>query len=307
MIFSVGDFSQLSYPRSAMKFFQQIPLIAKGGAAKFDLSLEEIALLCGSHNGEKKHVETVKKMLGKMGLSESDLECGPQMPTMSADKNELIKSGQKASPIHNNCSGKHTGFLLLAKLLGVDTKDYINPNHPTQQLIAETCSRFYETQQSETPLGMDGCSAPVFAYTLKQQAIAYLNLINPIGFDDAEKEACETLCKAVTTFPFMIAGSKRYCTELMEVAGERIVGKTGADGVYCLAIPSKKWGIAIKIDDGKMGPQYTVAQALLWQSGLLGESECTHLNKYMIAENRNWAGRNVGEIRINPEINLKIQ
>lgn len=305
-IYSQGDIHQLCYPRSSMKFFQQIPLLALGGAEKFDLSLEEIAILCGSHNGEKQHVETVQKILNKGGFTEEDLECGPQEPTLKKDKIALYKQNIKPSKLHNNCSGKHAGFLLLCKLLNIPNQHYSSPEHKIQKMIADTCSRFYETPLEAFHYGIDGCSAPIFAFTVYKQAVAYLNLIHPMSFSIEEQKACKMLLEAVQKYPFMIAGTNRYCSELMEITGTKVVGKTGADGVYCLGIPDKKLGISIKIDDGKMGPQYTIAQALLNQSGLLSKDESSKLKTYVEQENYNFGGIVCGNTSYNKEINLNL-
>ncbi|MCK9481527.1 MAG: asparaginase [Bacteroidia bacterium] len=307
VVYSLGDIEQVCYPRSSMKFFQHIPFFARGGAEHFGLTLEEVAVICSSHNGENKHIETVRNILSKGGFTEDDLECGPQMPELFKDQESLIKSGVKPGKIHNNCSGKHTGFLLFCKLLGVDHKHYISPEHPIQKIIAETCSRFYETPLLTTAIGIDGCSAPIIAYSVYKQAVAYKNLIHPDGFSIEEQKACELLVKAVTSYPYMIAGSKRYCTELMEVAGDKVVGKTGADGVYCMSIFREGLGCCIKVDDGKMGIQYVIAQALLSDSGLISQEQADKLKRFVQYETKNFGGFVVGEVRANPEVSFSIK
>jgi L-asparaginase II len=131
---------------------------------------------------------------------------------------------------------------------------------------------------------------------LYNQALAYKNLICSEKFNQPElTEACARIVKAVTSFPLMVAGTKRYCTDLMSVTRGRIIGKTGADGVYCLAIPEKKWGIAIKVDDGKMGPQYQIAHQLLKELKLISTSETEQLEKYGNFSIVNFAGNVVGD------------
>jgi L-asparaginase II len=306
ILFQLGDTEQLCYPRSALKFFQQIPLLVKGGVAEFQLTTKEVAILCGSHNGEEIHTSTVLNILEKAGFSEDDLLCGPQMPTLKKDQMALIQSGKKPGKIHNNCSGKHAGFLLLCKLMGVNHDDYIHPEHPIQAEIKSICEAFFEQQISGDLIGIDGCSAPIFAFTMYQQALAYMKLVHPNEFDTATAEACHTLVNAVQQHPMMIAGTQRYCSELMKTSQTGIIGKTGADGVYCLGIPTQKWGISIKIDDGKMGPQYNVAQALLALNGLLSEDEMNALYDFMEVENKNFGGLTVGHTSINRDINLTI-
>ena len=306
IIYSEGDSQQLCYPRSALKFFQQIPLLSKNAQEEFNLTLEEIAILVGSHNGEEKHVETVLNILNKGGFTENDLECGPQMPSLKKDAIAMYQKGEKARKIHNNCSGKHAGFLLLCKLLKLNHKNYINPEHPVQKIIAETCARYHEYPLDKMQTGIDGCSAPIFAFPVYNQALAYKNLVWAKHFPENEQAACKLISEAVTSYPFMVAGSSRYCTELMETTGKKIIGKTGADGVYCLAIPEHKLGICIKIDDGKMGPQYLVAQNLLYKSGLLTDEENSKLSHYAVQEQKNFGKSTTGILDVNPEISLTI-
>jgi L-asparaginase II len=296
VVYSQGDITQLAYPRSAMKFFQQLPLIIRKGVEEFGLNEEEIAVLCGSHNGEAQHVELVKGILEKGGFSESDLLCGSQQPTLGKDKTKLILEGKKAGPLTNNCSGKHAGFLLLSKLMGVSHENYIHPSHPIQQEIAKYLSLFYEVPIEEMPIGVDGCSAPIMAFTVKQQAIAYKNLVAPSAFEKPVQQACEQIVQAVLAHPFMIAGTGRYCTELMQKANGQFIGKTGADGVFCMGHIAQKLGLAIKIDDGKMGPQYTVAQAFVEANQWIAPQDAAMLHHYVKAEQKNFAGNQTGPL-----------
>src|SRR5688500_16006935 len=142
VIYSEGDVHQLCYPRSAMKFLQVIPLIEHAGMEQFKFTLEEIAVMCGSHSGQAEHLQVVSSILSKVGLDKTALHCGPQYPTSKKDTDALIKKGELPHDIHNNCSGKHAGMLAMCVLKGWQTKDYINPQHPLQQLILETCSAF---------------------------------------------------------------------------------------------------------------------------------------------------------------------
>lgn len=305
VVLSVGNVEQIAYPRSAMKFFQQLPLLVRGGKEKFGISQEEMAVLCGSHNGEQRHIEVVKQLLAKGGYSEKDLMCGAQQPTLGKDKVALIKADSKPSPLHNNCSGKHAGFLLLCKLMGCDPVNYISPNHPIQREIAQYVSLFYEVPLEEMKVGVDGCSAPIMAFSVRQMAVAYKNLVHPVSFNDKVQNACKELLDAVNVYPNMIAGTGRYCTELLEESKGAFVGKTGADGVFCLGHKAQKLGVAIKIDDGKMGPQYTVAQAFVEQNQWIKESQSEKLHKYVSAEQINFAGNVTGLQTIPLDVNLQ--
>ena len=163
------------------------------------------------------------------------------------------------------------------------------------QQIKNITAMFYEMDEANLALGVDGCSAPIFGMPLINQALAYKNLVSPMPWKDSKlTDVCNRIVQAVTKYPRLVAGSKRYCTDLMEVTEGRIVGKTGADGVYCLAIPQKKWGIAIKIDDGKMGPQYQVAQEILTKLNLITPEEAKQLASHWHCKNTNFAGNHVG-------------
>jgi len=293
VIYSVGDIQQIAYPRSAMKYFQHLPLLVSGAFEKLNLTLEDLAIMCGSHNGEKIHEDLVSKILGNLNLGEVDLQCGAQAPTLKKDLYALIKADKNPTQLNNNCSGKHAGFLAWCKAHSEDTKSYLSVSHPLQLEIKKYVSQFYEVAEDELLLAVDGCSAPTYGMSIYKQAIAFKNLISN-QYNEQLNEACKKIVSAVTNFPEMVAGSQRYCTDLMKVTKGRIVGKTGADGVYCLSIPEKNWGIAIKIDDGKMGPQYQVAQELLLKLNLISQDEADQLNPYREFDIKNFAGNKVG-------------
>ncbi len=296
IVFSKGDVKQVCYPRSAMKFFQHIPLITSGIFDSYGFTNEQLAVMCGSHNGEAAHTEVVNTILETIKLNESNLKCGAQPPSLKKDYHQLIRDNKEPQPIHNNCSGKHAGFLAWSSFNNQDLDSYLSPQHPLQQEIRNVVAQFYELSPDQLLLGMDGCSAPTFAMPVFNQAVAFKNLVSaPSHFDDKTKDAAKRIVSAVTQFPEMVAGTQRYCTDLMRITQGRIVGKTGADGVYCISIPEKKWGIAIKIDDGKMGPQYQVAQELLEKLGLITQEEVAELDKYREFEMKNFAGNITGK------------
>jgi len=295
ILWSQGDISQVSFPRSALKYFQHIPFLLSGGFDSFGFSDKELAIMCASHNGEDMHLEAVDVVLDRIKLDVTSLKCGPQQPTRKSDFVSLIKANKEPSCMHNNCSGKHAGFLAHCAFNQLDTIDYLSVEHPLHQDIKRITALFYEINEDELAIGTDGCSAPIFGMPLYNQAIAYKNLVTDMPWkDEAMASACDRIVQSVTNYPDLIAGTKRYCTDLMKVTNGRIVGKTGADGIYCLAVPHLNWGIAIKIDDGKMGPQYQVAQEILIQLGLLTNIEAEQLKVHWHCDNRNFAGNYVG-------------
>ena len=301
-VFSIGDSQQLCYPRSTMKLFQHLPFLQSKEFEQVNISSSQLAVMCGSHNGEIQHQKEAESILKLAGLEVNQLQCGGQIPELVKDRIELYKSGEKPNHLHNNCSGKHAGFLLYCKLKGWPLDNYLDPEHPLQKEIKQVVSDIYEFPVNQLALGKDGCSAPVYAMPLYHQALSYKNLVRPDKHNIVYKKSLETIVEACTQHPFMVAGNKRYCTQLMEVAGEQVVAKTGADGVYCLGLRKKGWGVAIKIDDGAMGPQYMVAQHLLEKFINLSSEACEKLKNYHTEEKYNFSKKHVGKLSVSSDL-----
>ena len=302
VIFSAGDIHQVCFPRSALKLFQILPLLESGAVEKFGFTLEEIAIMCGSHNGEKEHVAVVNSILKKTGLAKSKLHCGPQYPTLNEDKNHMIKKGIEPEDIHNNCSGKHSGFLAYCVFYGLDIDSYYKPSHPLQQAIKKVTAEMHEYPETQMNTAMDGCTAPIFSIPVFNQAIGYKNLTSPEKFGEQRTKSCNTVIEAVTKYPFMVAGHKRYCTEMMKICGNRIIGKTGADGVYSLGFINEKIGCTIKIDDGLLGPQYSVAQEIIEKTGIFTKEQLSPLYHYIESPIVNWNKYTTGVQKVNEEV-----
>jgi L-asparaginase II len=299
IVFSLGDVTQVCYPRSAMKLLQVIPFIVDGGIEKFGITLEEIAIMCGSHNGEPEHLRVVNSILQKIGLTKDALNCGPQYPSSKRDANALIKADEKPQHIHNNCSGKHAGMLAACVLNGWPIENYIHPDHPLQQRILDICSLMYEYHKEKMITALDGCSAPIFSVPVYNQALAFKNLVSNAQFDKNIQQACNIIIEAVSTYPFMVAGTGRYCTDMMHITTPKILGKTGAEGVFCMTFTEQQLGVCIKIDDGKMLPQYNVAQALVEASGVFTKEQLSPLHKYAEEELENFNKLVTGTIKVN--------
>lgn len=302
VLFSKGNIHQVCYPRSAMKFLQPIPLLESGAVERFGFTLEEIAVMCGSHNAESMHLDVVTSILHKIGLTASDLKCGAHYPMQPNDIATLYREDKKPTDLHNNCSGKHAGFLAYCVHFGYDTKDYLHPNHPLQRAIKQVCSEMYEVSEDSMLLAIDGCSAPVYSVSVYHQAIGYKNLAASSLFGERRKMACDLIIEAVKSFPAMVAGTARYCTDMMQVCGDEIVGKTGAEGVYCMSLYRKKIGVCIKIDDGKMLPQYNVAQAFIESTNLFSEEKISSLHHYLQEDINNWNQYTTGYISAVPNL-----
>ena len=296
VIFSKGNVEQICYPRSAMKFIQVLPLLVLGGMEKFDFTLQEIAIMCGSHNAELEHLAVVDSILSKIGLDKNDLFCGPQYPSSKRDADQLIRENKKPEHIHNNCSGKHAGMLALCQIMNLPIQDYIQPNHTIQQLILDYVEKIYEYPKEKMVTALDGCSAPIYSIPVLNQAIGFKNLVSN-NYEEKLANACKIVVEAVSKYPFLVAGSKRYCTDMMQITAPQIIGKTGAEGIFCMSLTEQKLGVCIKIDDGKMLPQYNVAQAFVAASKLFSDEELEPLHHYLQEPLINFNKLNVGEIK----------
>jgi L-asparaginase II len=255
-IASVGNPETVTFFRSSSKPFQAIPFITSGAAERFGFLDDEIALACASHSGEKMHTDVAERMLRKIGLSETDLRCGAHFPFNEQRADEMIRAGEKPTQLHNNCSGKHSAMLALAKHTGAPVATYDLLENPVQQSILETVAEFTETPKEEIAIGIDGCAAPNFALTISGMAKSFAKLVFPPEiFSDELRKACLRIVTAMLNYPELIGGTERLDTILMQAARGQFVSKIGADGVWlCGVLPSPQWkkglGIALKIEDG---------------------------------------------------------
>ncbi len=264
--FALGDPQAVIYPRSSCKMVQALPLIESGAADAFGLRVDQLALSCASHIGAAYHTDRVAEWLGAMGLSDDDFRCGPQEPSDRAARDALIRSGETPCQIHNNCSGKHSGFLTLTKHLKAGP-DYVDPTHPIQQAIR---TAFEEVTGEDSPgYGIDGCSAPNFATTVHGLARAMAHFASAADRSDRRAGAQQRLVQAMMAFPELVSGEGMACTELMRACNGRAAIKGGAEGVYVAILPDLKTGIAIKITDGATRASEAVIAALLIRLGVL--------------------------------------
>ncbi|MCB9231573.1 MAG: asparaginase [Bacteroidia bacterium] len=296
-LLTLGNGDQLVYPRSALKYFQVLPLLMSGAVEAFGLDEEEIAVMCASHNGEPRHLEVVQRILRKAEISEAQLQCGAHNPLSVNSWEEMIRQGIRPTQLHNNCSGKHAGFLALSKYLGHSPENYLDLDHPVQKMVRAVVAKMCGLPEDQLHPGLDGCSAPNYALPLKNLALGFRNLAEPEGSNSLQ-EACARVVKAVSAFPEMVGGENRYCTEMMQICAPNIIGKLGASGVYAMTFTDQKLGVAIKMDDGATGPQYTVAQELIRATGRFSAEACQPLQKYLTTPVLNCVGLEVGVTRI---------
>ncbi|OIP85908.1 MAG: L-asparaginase [Rhodobacterales bacterium CG2_30_65_12] len=289
-----GDARTVIYPRSSAKMIQALPLVESGAADAAGLTSEQLALACASHNGAHIHTDRVEAWLGDLGLTDDDLRCGAHMPHDAAAAKEITCSNGAPRQVHNNCSGKHAGFLTLTKHLGAGP-EYVDIDHPVQRAIRAA----WEDVTGEPVHGWspDGCSAPNFATSLQgiARAMAFFAAARPNGATVRERAAAR-LREAMARHPELVAGEGRACTRLMRAMNGNVVIKTGAEAVYIAMLPEKKLGVALKIADGATRASEATIAAILVRLGVLDrDSEVTH--SYLDAPIVNWRGIKTGYVR----------
>jgi len=291
-----GESARPTYPRSAIKPLQALPLIETGAAGRFGLGEVEIALACASHGGEPGHVAAVADWLRRMNLGAGDLECGAHWPSNAEAARALARAAAEPGPLHNNCSGKHAGFLAGARHLGEDTAGYIERDHPVQRRVAAALSEMCGHDLGATACGVDGCGIPTFALPLSALATGMARLADPAGLGPARIAAAERIRAAMAARPWFVAGTGRLCTAVMQAAPLVLV-KTGAEGVYAAALPRLGLGVALKVDDGAGRASEVALLAVLNKLDALTAEQAAALAERARPELRNVVGRVVGELR----------
>lgn len=292
-----GDIDEPVFPRSAIKAIQAIPLVETGAADAFDVSPAELALACASHNGEPSQTGAVLAWLGRLGLGEADLECGPHAPGHAASAEDLARHGRAPTRVHNNCSGKHTGFLTVAKRLGVPTAGYSRAEHAVQRHVAEAIRDLTGTDPATAPAGIDGCGVPTWGLPLQGLAFAMARLADPSGLAPERCRAIERIRAAIAAHPMMIAGTGRLCTAVIAETKGAVVVKTGAEGVYTALVPALGLGFALKIDDGASRASEVAILGLLRRHGALDGNAARRLARFATPTLSNTQARRVGDIR----------
>jgi L-asparaginase II len=290
---SWGDPEAVVLPRSSSKMLQALPLLESGAAADAGLTDEQLALACASHNGSEIHSVRVKAWLEALGKSDEDFRCGPQEPRDIAVRDALIREDKPVCRYHNNCSGKHSGFLTLTKYLNAGP-DYVAVDHPVQKAVK---AAFEEVTQEDTPgYGIDGCSAPNFATTMHgmARAMAFFAGANPNG--GARESAAAKLTRAMATYPELVAGEGRACTDLMRAMDHKVAVKTGAEAYFIAIVPEKKMGVAVKILDGSTRGAECAIASILVRLGVLDPAHPL-AQKYINAPIQNWDGLVTGRMK----------
>ncbi|MFA8384830.1 MAG: asparaginase [Pelagibaca sp.] len=291
-----GDPEAVVLPRSSSKMIQALPLVMSGAADARALTSEQLALACASHQGAPIHVERVNRWLADLGLDDAALCCGPQVSRDTDLKLSMIRADESPCRVHNNCSGKHAGFLTLTQHLEAGP-DYVDPDHPVQR----ACLDAFETVTDLTSpgFGIDGCSAPNFATTMHGMARAMAWFATAAQRSDTMSTAAVRLVEAMHTHPELVAGEGRACTRLMRAAKEPVALKTGAEGYFIAILTTRGLGVALKAADGATRAAECAIAAILVRLDVLDAAH-PDVKAFLNPGIHNWDGLVTGEIRPAP-------
>jgi L-asparaginase II len=297
VLLGVGDLDEPVFPRSAIKPFQALALVETGAADRFTVSGAELALACASHGGEPEHVAVVETWLARLGLDDGALACGPHLPSHAPSAAALTRSGTPPRRAHNNCSGKHTGMLAAALQLGAPIKGYERPDHPVQRHIRAALRELSGLDELPPP-GIDGCSLPNHPLPLPALARTAARLADPSGLERERARALTRIADAMLAHPFMVAGSGRCCTAIMQAVPD-LVAKTGAEGVYLGAWRRHGLGVVVKAEDGARRAAEVAFLALIEHLGAMTNA-AQPLDRFRQPRLRNYAGLEVGHVAAAP-------
>ncbi len=286
LVAHAGDPDFVTFWRSAAKPFQAMPLIEDGAADRFNLTREDLALVCASHSSEPNQVARVRELLQKVGCSERDLLCGPHRPLSEAVAKDYETRGVRLTAVYSNCSGKHTGMLALAKHHGWPTEFYTRRDHPVQQRCLAEVSRWTDVSVERIGVAVDGCGVACFALPLRSMALAYAKL--------GSTEHGAVIFEAMLRHPELIAGEGRPCTEMMRAHPGRVITKVGAEGVYSALLVRERLGVALKVEDGHSVASALAMAAVLGELGLRPQPQ-----SLVVKPTTNSRGETVGEMRVN--------
>ena len=306
-VLSLGETGRAVYPRSAVKGLQALPLIETGAADRYGLTSSELALACSSHSGEPRHAEAAASMLAKAGRDLTCLECGTHWPSNEQAARALAAAGREPTALHNNCSGKHSGFICVACATNVDPVGYVRPDHDVQRRIKAVFEEMMGIRLADAARGVDGCSIPTYATPLAALALAFARFGSGARVSRDRAEAARRLREAVAAQPFMVAGTRRFDTIVMGALGIKAFTKTGAEGVYCAALPEQGLGIAVKCDDGAGRAAEAVMASLLCSFVPMTDAQRAIVKPYTDKPIVNWNGIETGRLRATDELAARVR
>ncbi|MGH8003527.1 MAG: asparaginase [Limisphaerales bacterium] len=300
LLYFTGHPKITTFFRSASKPFQVLALLEAGGIKRYGFTPEEIAIMAGSHSGQTEHIEVIDRILGKIGIGEADLQCGVQTPLFLTLQSKTPEPGQKFDQRHHNCSGKHSGMIALAKLLGEDISGYLNPKSKTQRRIMKGVAEACRIPVSKMVLGTDGCLAPNPAVPLYNMAWGFARLAIVSQSNGKFGKAMQPILEAMTKHPLMVSGEKRLDYLLAQTFSGKVVAKAGAEAVECFGLTDRGWGVAVKIEDGSSRGMAPVVFSILKQLGYKFSKQ--ELAGYVSVPVKNYRQTMVGKIEAAVEL-----
>ncbi|MBP0438857.1 asparaginase [Tianweitania sediminis] len=297
VVLAVGDVEGRVFPRSAVKSIQALPLVESGAADAFGFTNKELALACASHNGEPEHAARAQSMLEKAGLGEADLECGTHWPSRQNTALDLAKGGKHPNQLHNNCSGKHSGFLCTCAHQHIAPRGYVTAEHRLQEIVRDAMESVTGAKHDAAHRGIDGCSIPTYAVPLKSLARGFARMATGEGLEPHRAAAARRLFAACMAEPFFVAGTDRADTAIMRAGEGRVMVKIGAEGVYCGAVPELGLGFALKCEDGASRAAEAIVARLLVILMRGDEAFAERFEQIANPIFTNWNGLVVGGVR----------
>lgn len=276
LLAKTGNPHWLTFSRSTLKALQALPFMEAGGPLVFGFSKEQVALMCASHNGEDQHVIQAQGMLAKAGVTYKALRCGCHVPGLFTLLDQAPPEGLKFDERHNNCSGKHAGFLAYCVQHGLSLDNYEDPAHPLQQAIRRDVARAVGMAPEQLKMGIDGCSAPNYALPLSKLAYGYARLASGV-LDTEFGSSFAALSDAMTSHPNLVSGTGRNDLAFMRAGRGDWVSKVGADGVQVLGSKSRGEAFAIKVSDGNKPALFAASVEVLDQLGWLDDAQRAEL------------------------------
>lgn len=302
LIYENGDSSKLAYARSSAKLMQAVSTLSLGAAEKFGFTGAEVATMCASHSGEDFHIKTVNHMLEKIGLDKSYLKCGAHMPYNPEAKAYMQANNIPAEAIHNNCSGKHTGMLTAATILGADLETYYKMENPVQIRILETIATICAIDKDKIEIGIDGCGVPVHAMPIRTFAYGMARLANPATLPDDMADAARLISKSIIENPVYTSGTERIDYQVIKRARGKVIVKSGANGYFGGYFPEKKWGFALKTYDGNGANKDIILVEILKKLEIMAPKDIEDLEEFVNNPIKNHRGEVVGRVIPNVEI-----
>jgi L-asparaginase II len=294
LIAAARDPEMVTHWRSSAKPFQIMPLLESGGFDALGWGDDQLALGCASHGGEPEHVAIAEAMLTSIGMEEGDLACGPHEPLAQRGQRALREAGERPTRLHNNCSGKHAAMLARAHAAGWSTYGYERAEHPVQQSCLDEVARWSGVPASDIGLAVDGCGVTVFVLGLEPMALAYARLADAAR---RSQEIPSRIVHAMQTRPFLVGGTDRFDSALIEATEGRCIAKTGAEGMHCIALVDEGIGIAVKVEDGAQRAQFPAVLSVLKHLGALPRELPPRLAEFLHRPLRNTRGEIVGDVR----------